>query len=329
MTDSVKPLPLFIVGRARSGTTLLRNLLGGHSEIALTAHESHFVPGMVAAVGLQARFPLNRRLVDECVARFRRGQLYRKGVERREFQPTDDEIRAAVDSAGSWADLIRGLLSLYSHGSMERARYWGDKTPRYLEHLDLLAAAAPEARFLHIIRDPRDQALSVKAIWGKSVRRAAADWRREVDAARHSLPSRTGRYLEVGFERLVHDPEAELGRVTDWLGLERAPEMLRGAAGSDELGQMTRATGVDPSSAGGHRGRLRSRDEITIAALTGETARELGYDLPATPERRLSRLEERLLQGYDRAAVLRYHVLRRDGLRAGFATAMRWQKERP
>ena len=320
--------PVFIVGRPRSGTTLFRNLLGAHPAVAFPAYESHFVPGMIQQFGTAPPFWRQGDELQTGLARFKNGQLYKKGLERREYRPDDTAIRAALTAGNQWHDVIRALFALYSRKDMFAAHVWGDKTPRYLQHIDLLFQALPDAVFLHIIRDPRDQALSERAIWGKSIRRAAASWQTSIRMARESAAAEAGRYQEVLFETLVTEPEAELSRVCGVLGLEFDVRMLSGAPGSDELGQMVGVRKIDAGSVGGRRASMSCADERTIAAFAGPVASDLAYELPECRHRNMGRAERRVLQAYDRAAVARYHLRQRDGIRKGVATLRNWQRER-
>jgi Sulfotransferase family len=311
LTDQARQL--FVVGSPRSGTTLLRNLLHGHSSIALTTYESHFVPGVLRQYGPHPQIDSPDE-VRAFVARFKRGLLYQKGQERGVFCPSDAELAKAIDG-DSWAEVLRNLFDLYCDKEMAEARIWGDKTPSYVDHLDLIDSALPNARFVHIIRDPRDQALSERAIWGKSLRRSADAWQRRVVRARSSRPSIENRYIELTYESLAKDPETELQRLTDWLGVDFEPAMLRSAAGSDELGQMVGAKSVSDAAIGGRRGRLSQREEAAIASLTRNVGVELGYDLPASPPHRIRKIELPFLALHDRIGLLAYFIRNKGPLR--------------
>lgn len=312
MSDNTRQL--FVVGAPRSGTTLLRNLLHGHSGIALTTYESHFVPAALRRYGFRPQIGSPDE-TKAFVARFKRGLLYQKGQERGLFCPTDAELAEAVDG-GSWATVLRNLFDLYCDKEMAHAQIWGDKTPSYIDHLDLIDSALPDARFVHIIRDPRDQALSERAIWGKSLRRSADAWRRRIVQARSSRPAVEDRYIELTYESLVRDPERELRRLASWLGVDFQPAMLRSAAGSDELGQMVGAQSVSDAAIGGRRGRLSPSEETAIASLTRDVGAELGYNLPPSPPRQLRKIELPLLALHDRVGLLAYFV-RNKGLLRG------------
>jgi hypothetical protein len=307
---------LFVVGSPRSGTTLLRNLLHGHQEVALTAYESHFVP--VALQHYGAHPNVGTLLEDSTfLRRFKRGLLYQKGREHGVFCPTDTELRAAINES-SWAVVLRNLFDLYCDKDMSQAQIWGDKTPAYVDHIDLIDKALPDARFVHIIRDPRDQALSERAIWGKSLRRSAETWRRRIANARASRAAAEGRYIELTYEGLVNDPERELRRLSSWLRIDFQPSMLSSYTGSDELGQMVGAQSISNAAIGGRRRNLSTSDEILVASLTGDIGRSLAYDLPSATPRHLRRAELSVLAVHDRLALIAYFVRRKgliDGMR--------------
>ena len=311
--------PLFVVGCPRSGTTLLRNLLNGHPDIALTAHESHFLPWMLRTYG--DRTPGAQKLrIGPVLTRFKGGLLYRKGVDQRDFHPSDSALMEAL-GAEEWIDLVRGVFGLYSEKLVGPNTVWGDKTPSYVDHIDLIATAIPGARFVHIVRDPRDQILSERSIWGKSISRSAFVWDRRIRTARQSGAALDGRYTEVLYEDLATNPESELTRITSWLGLGFDEEMLSTVRESDELGQMIGVTAVRTEAIGGRRLELSQRAERSIATLAGETARSLGYDLPAVQTRKMSKPEYLALAMRDRIGITAYAV-RKYGLWEGLRVSL-------
>jgi Sulfotransferase family len=205
----------FICGATRSGTTLLRLMLDSHPELAIPG-ESHFIVPMIKATWRRARSA--DELADLIVASERWG----------DFHLDEAEVRArlrAVDPLNC-ADAVREFFRLYAerHGK-ER---WGDKTPGYVRSMRLIQKVLPEARFIHIIRDGRDVALSlVPRSWGPSTIEEAADnWRRRIEVARRQQPH-LRHYLEVHYEDLVTDTEAVLRQVAAFCELDFDPTMLR------------------------------------------------------------------------------------------------------
>src|SRR5262245_58161458 len=114
------PFP-FIVGRGRSGTTLLRAMFDSHPDVAIPP-ESHFICGLSRSNDLcgQDGFASDA---------FLRKLLAREHFRRWELPMRD--IRAAFDEGvDSYANAIRRIYSLYaSHHGKKR---YGDKTPSYV-----------------------------------------------------------------------------------------------------------------------------------------------------------------------------------------------------
>jgi hypothetical protein len=196
-SSSQPPFP-FVVGCSRSGTTLLRAMLDAHPALAVPP-ESHFA--LAPSVGA-----LRRAL-------------------RREPWFALWEIDAPDLRGLDCADAVRALFAAYA-AAQGKPRY-ADKTPHYVSHLPLLATRFPEARFVHVVRDGRDVALSLLEVpWGPdTIEEAAAHWRRRVLEG-HDAGLPADRYRELRYEALVADPEAELRALARWLGLDYDGAML-------------------------------------------------------------------------------------------------------
>jgi hypothetical protein len=179
---------------------------------------------------------------------------------------------------------VRAAFETYA--AHERRPRWGDKTPGYVRHLDLLAAAFPDATFIHLVRDGREVADSlVDRPWGPdSLLVACHLWRRDVAAGAEAGARLGDRYLEARYERLVGDPAAELARICRFLGEEPVPEML------DHRDRAREAHGGEPQD---HRhlgeavtanlrnwqDRWSPRERRLIEGVLGPTLDRFGYAL--------------------------------------------------
>src|SRR5688500_1921999 len=188
--------PFFIVGSARSGTTLLRLMLNAHRDVAVPP-ESRFITeiqhrdGSIRADDLLSALGSHKR-----------------------FQTWDLPLEAVRDEIDRdpvpFADGIAATYRVYArvHGKTR----WGDKTPRYVEHIPFIAELFPQARFIHLIRDGRNVALSYANVpFGpKNVAKAAALWGSRVAKCCHDGRALGGgRYLEIRYEDLVEDAAGE------------------------------------------------------------------------------------------------------------------------
>jgi hypothetical protein len=209
-----------VVGVSRSGTTLLKEMLNRHSELAIPS-ESYFIPQLWDRHG-------ERSSADEVVEDL--GRIPRV----REWGVRPEDVRARLPERAAFNDVVDAVYRAYAE-ARGKARY-GDKTPAYMQHLPLLDRVFPDAQYVHIVRDGRDAALSFAAMMrkprfnlGRPRRLAefASAWRLEVEGAqRFGARLGPGRYLELRYEDLVAEPEARLREVCEFLGLEFEPAML-------------------------------------------------------------------------------------------------------
>jgi len=163
------------------------------------------------------------------------------------------------------AAATRGFFDAYAerHGK----RRWGDKTPIYVEHIPQIAATLEEARFIHLIRDGRDVALS-RSTWSEGeigdLAKAARRWRKRIERAREDA-AELDSYLEIRYEDLVLDTESTLRRVCELLELDFDPGMLtyhqRAEERLAELGNLP---------AQGRKGVREAADRLAIHRFTKE-----------------------------------------------------------
>jgi sulfotransferase family protein len=205
--------PFFIVGSARSGTTLLRLILNAHPEVAVPP-ESRFITELWRGADEVRVEPLLAAIV----------------VHDR-FEAWDVPIEAVREelpgrSTASYAEVITAPHRAYAR--LNGKTRWGDKTPRYVEHIPFLGPLLVDARFIHLIRDGRNVALSYADVpFGpKTMAAAARLWAARVSAGIRGGRPLGERYLEVRYEDLVEDAEGETKSICSFLGLEFDPGML-------------------------------------------------------------------------------------------------------
>ena len=210
-----RPAAPFVVGVARSGTTLLRMMLDSHPALAIPP-ETHFAGRAIAA------FAPGGGGVEAAVAAIVEGRFWPDfGIPVEEFA---DAVASRADPTPG--DLLRVFYETYATRAGKRR--WGDKTPPYLERMGEIHAVLPEARFVHVIRDGRDVALSAIPLWfgPGSVEEAARQWRDRIAAARERARELLPAYLEVRYEDLVRGPRDTLAAVCEFLDLPWDSAML-------------------------------------------------------------------------------------------------------
>jgi hypothetical protein len=262
--------PFFIVGSARSGTTLLRLILNAHPHVAVPP-ESRFITDLW------------------------------KGSARVSIEPTLQSI-AAHDRFAAWdvpIEAVRGELgnvstALYAevitaphraYARLNGKRHWGDKTPRYVEHIPFLTDLLPDARFIHLIRDGRNVALSYADVpFGpKTVESAARLWTTRVSAGIRDGRPLGARYIELRYEDLIEDAEGEVKGICGFLGLEFDPGMLDFTERA-RAAVLPRASKYNPHVTERPMSKTRSwerdmpdRHVEVFEAVAGDLLSELGY----------------------------------------------------
>jgi len=286
------PVP-FIVGVGRSGTTMLRLMLDAHPDLAIPP-ETHFVPALIDAIAAGAT---PEQAAETMTAVRQWGDLH-----------TDP-----AEVVGRWQRLdafepgpaLRAFYEIYAE-RQDKPRY-GEKTPAYVKSMLKIEGAMPEARFIHVIRDGRDVALSrwKRTLGDKDPAPAgqvAETWQRRIRRAqRHGR--KLSHYLELRYEDLVTDTEPNLRRIAEFLALpwdpvmltyyehaaERMAEMARdlpATAGKPtrpgeermQAHAMTRKP-PDPSAMYRWKERMSAADVAAFDAAAGELLNELGYEV--------------------------------------------------
>lgn len=280
--DAERCSPLFIVGCGRSGTTMLREMINAHPEYAIPG-ESHFIPELWRRRGAYARDRERNVEVDRLVQDIVSIPQVRKWK-----VPHEYIWRRIGDSpVPTFASVIESVFQAYADSRAKRS--WGDKTPVYVLHIPLLSELFPRARFIHIIRDGRDVALSylsrplsVHGIW-----QAGRRWRRDVGAGlRHGRRLPSGRYTEVRYEDLVTRPEVALQQLSGFARIPYTEEML------DYPDRYREKKRTYPNPTGLHeavtkpptpglrdwRSQMPDDDILAFEAVAGPLLSELGYE---------------------------------------------------
>lgn len=189
--DRLVPDPIFILGSVRSGSTLLRVILGSHSQL----HAPHELHVRRLKVGLQTKL--------------------------------SEKAMAELDL--DTAELEHLLWDRVLHRELVKSgkRFIVEKTPSNAFVWRRLARCWPDARFIFLLRHP----VSVVRSWHevqpekRSPEEATADalhYMNAVEKARQTLAGLTVRY-----EDLTEDPERETRRICEYLGIDWEPEMVR------------------------------------------------------------------------------------------------------
>jgi hypothetical protein len=301
------PTP-FIVGMTRSGTTLLREMFSAHPDVFIP-DESQFLLEMCRNhERYESAAGLDRETLVSDLCRHPKFQWWMSCEE------AQDVLQR--DSATSFSDAIRGLYRFVAQKE-GKSRY-GDKTPQAVTMLPSLAELFPESRFIHLIRDGRDVALSHLNLRSgiDRVEEVAIIWKGQIELGRRDgEPLGPERYREIHYENLIQDPEGVLRSLCEFVDLEFNERMLKyyehpsGALGSSESEPQHESVRA-PLKEGirDWRKQMSRRDIEIFEVLAGDLLESLGYErtvLHTTPRmHRRARLARAYVAGKGKARNL-------------------------
>jgi hypothetical protein len=288
--DTLPPMPI-VVGVGRSGTTLLRLMLDAHPDLCIPG-ETGFLSPFFDAV---------RTGVEVDAAQF--AHLVTSHPTWPDLDTDAAEYIAAVVRLAPFS-LTEGTREFYRRYAATRGKSrWGDKTPGYGQFVPEVLGVLPEAYFVHIIRDGRDVALSLRSTWFSPTQDAAGlarHWAGQIRATRQQAAGRDC-YTEVRYEDLLAQPAQTLRRICNAIDLDYDPAMLsyhRAAAGRlsemrdrllpDGVTLITRQRRLDnhrfasrppdQTRSGRWRGEMSVVEQDAFAAEAGDLLSDLGYE---------------------------------------------------
>lgn len=194
-------------------------------------------------------------------------------------------IPSGLDRADAYRFAFTAPYAAYAE--REDKTRWGDKTPAYLGYVDRLATIWPDARFVVLVRDGRDVALSVmKVPFGpNNIWAAARSWAQAIRLGQDAAERYPGRVLTVRYEDLVERPEDEVRRVCDFLELAYTPEMLaieetdRSKVVEDQAAWFASVwAGINTDAVGKWRGEMSAEEEALFESVAGAELAALGYE---------------------------------------------------
>lgn len=291
--DAPEPRPApFIVGCPRSGTTLLRLMLDAHPDLAIPP-ETGFLTEIVR-MDEGSRSQLAAERFWGIITSYHTWGDF--AIDRDDFKRELGRLHPFSVQAG-----LRLFYRLYArlHGKSQ----WGDKTPVYAHHMLNIHKVLPESYFIHIIRDGRDVALSLRSVWfspGRDMVTLARKWCDDVLAARHA-GKQCRNYLEIHYEDLVQRTAEVLNEICVFLELTMEASMLDYYVSAprrlDELRDQLQPDGVtlitkqvrlrqqrlvqrppDAERVGRWRKEMQADEVRAFEDVAGGLLKELGYE---------------------------------------------------
>lgn len=290
--EKVKATPVFfILGRPRTGSTLLRTLFDAHPQVIIPQEWP-----MLLLLHLQ----------------FGKVKYWDKSKLEEFYTALFQPLRISYWSITNWPGI--DLESLHSHilacegeqtlETLLKVVYFhynsffdkqeivlfGDKNPAISNHPELIAGIFPTARFIHLVRDYRDNLVSLLQVDFEmpNVTLLTYRWRYSFNVIEQSAALHPERFLRIRYEDFVRRPEPEFSRICQFLDIPFDPEIFNFHSRKAEIETTlppeivkryfsSLMQPIDGSKVGVYKQKLSAR-QIRIADLVaGKTAEKAGY----------------------------------------------------
>lgn len=269
--------PVYVAGLERSGTSLMYALLASHSQIAMTRRTNmwtHFYD--------QYGDLADDTNVERCLENM---LTYKRLVK---LDPDPERIRREFRQGEATYGRLFALLESHYAERQGKSR-WGDKSLHTERYAEPIFDAFPEARILHMIRDPRDRYASSISRWGTNrggVGFGTAMWLSSVKLAEENTKRFPNQYMIVRYETLAAHPERTLREICAFIDEEFEPAMLKmeesgsyiEAGGNSSYGRREPGV-ISTNSIGRSRKVLTERQIAFIQEHAKEPMKTLDYDL--------------------------------------------------
>lgn len=302
--------PIFIVGNSRSGTGMMGKILNNNKEIR-TFPELHFFEGLWSTKDrsriiskLESEVLLSKLIGIEDVG-------YTSKYNKPQYQL---QARAMVDRGMNDLEYMHDVYRYYIYRKTHdrNKKIPCKQTPRYLYYINEIIEIFPEARFINMIRDPRDILASQKRKWTIGINKV--DFRERVPivemvrrwANYHCITTtmlwvkaimeaekynKEKNVINVYYERLLEDPKQTISSVCDFLGVEYDDEMLEVERTGSSINQYTNVRGIDGSRRDRWRTNILSNEEIYICEQISKVQmEEHGYKSSSTKPKKFALL---------------------------------------
>ena len=265
--------PIFVVGVPRSGTTWILRMLATHPQ-AWPLLETYMFSRQIGLSALLRSVP---------AADPTNGENY-------ELAP------AGLGRMFSRDELVGELRQIarrwFERASGPSARFVIEKSPWHLSDAELIAEVLPDARFVHVIRDGRDVAVSLieaRRSWSRFrsgsraavLREAAELWARGIEKGELAAAILAERLLEVRYEDVRSDPAVACRTLFEHCRMPHDDRLVEHAVTSTDI-DRTDARGEDRTVRSGRVGEWRERfgvrDALAFERRAGSALRATGYE---------------------------------------------------
>ncbi|MBI1858977.1 MAG: sulfotransferase [Candidatus Melainabacteria bacterium] len=280
--------PIFICGEGRSGTRLIRNLLGKHKNIFEIQRETYiYGTKSIRSQKLFDRFEKNK-IFDQLTLAILTAMHYKKDITYKKIKSKDfdhltlslfNEINKLKEytEAKSKYDCFN-LCANYLTYKNSKLR-WVEKTPSNIYNTDAILDSYPNAKIIAIYRDPRAVCLSwQKKDKSKSLLGSAISWNSSMKTMLGNLQTHKRNIISVKYEDLIIKPEETIKMICTFINEDYEPAMLEDIKVVNTYFDDSKKIGLDTTPITRWKSILKSNEKLFIDCTTRKYRQIVGYE---------------------------------------------------
>jgi hypothetical protein len=235
LTKTARTPLFFIIGRARSGTTLIRTLFDAHPNVNIPV-ESPFI------VRLHRKYAKIRYWDKNKLLRFfddlQKVLYFENWNIDREKLKTDLLL---CEGYNKYQTICKVVICNYSSiFEKHEILVYGDKNPVYSLSINKLFKLYPDSKYIYLTRDYRDHILSMlrTELYTPDILALAYRWCYSVRLMKKLIITHPESFLTVRYEDFIQDPYLHLEKMCNFIGIEFKPEVLEFHKHEKEAGDL-------------------------------------------------------------------------------------------
>jgi len=275
----------FIIGRARSGTTLVKALLDAHPNVVVPV-ECAFL------LNLYSKYGKKKYWTDALLKEFIKDLSNEPAYKLMQIDQAGLEQKlASCAGENTYANICMQVYgSCQSFYPKEEIKLLGDKNPAYSLYVEKIREIFPEAKFIHIIRDYRDHIVSMMRVDYEAhiVSSLAYRWKyynRQIEKTKVAHPDI---FYTLKYENFVANTSHYLQEICGFLGIPYEEKMLAYRDKKNDFYEnypkevfikyhKSIFDQIDSSKSGTWESKLTEKQIRIAEAVSGDYAERFGY----------------------------------------------------
>ena len=303
--------PVFICGHRKSGTTMLCSLFDDHDDILVYPSDSSFFYKIFPPCLNLKKIDNVRLVIENCIRETLGSEMENIGKDDLfDINFIEAEFKREMKiKSNSPKSLLLSLIKSYSKSFKKKKwKMWMEKTTSSEFYAIEINKWFPNAKFIHLIRDPRDNFASLKSGWEERYK----DQESNLNDLLQSLIDRGGmgmklalknqevlgkkKYKIIKFEDLTTDKENVMNNITNFLSIKFSESLLKptmnGHLWKGNNFQGLKFKSISSKNVNKWKTRINYHEAMVIEGYLSELMKNFNYKITGSSKDQIKAIQE-------------------------------------